>query len=134
MSPADFDVSDIRQSWVFDLPVDIPSGNELRRKYRNPHVYARLRGEFEWALFAVKYVSTIPKATGPRKVTLTRLIPKGGRVYDNDNLVTGAKPAIDSMVKAGLLLGDAPHQVTVEYQQDRCSLGGGGTRVAIEEL
>lgn len=119
--------------WTMYLPVEIPSANALKRALYggNRGAYSSVRREFAYAV-AFK-CRQIPKATGPRSVTITRLIAKRGRQYDQDNLVAGAKGLMDELVAHGLLLGDAPHQVTVTYQQERGGGPAGATRVVIEE-
>lgn len=126
-----FDLSDVRQSWSFTIPLNMPSANVMHRRGFNHHVYQRLRNDI--LMLVMTYGQWVPKATGPRKVTVIRLIGKGGRKYDLDNLVGGGcKPLLDVLVKQKLLLGDAPHQVVVAYEQERGKEHG--TRVEIEEM
>ncbi len=127
---AEFDLSDVRQSWSFTIPLQTPSANKMHRRGFNHHVYQRLKNDI--LLLVMTYARGVPKATGPRKVTLTRLIGKAGKKYDFDNLVGGLKPLLDVMVKQQLLTGDAPHQVAVEYRQERAK--DHGTRVTLEDV
>ena len=96
---------------ILNIPAIPPSPNVLRRKYRNPHVYQRLRNSWEsWLLFA-------PQGTHERdiwrksiaygaKVRLNvRLYHKG--TYDPDNLVGCLKPVIDALVRVKYLLDDS---------------------------
>jgi hypothetical protein len=124
-----FDLSDVRASWSFTIPIAMPSANAMHRRGFNHHVYRRLRDDI--LMLVQAYGRGVPAATGPRKVTLTRLIGKNGKLYDADNLVAGCKPLVDVLVMRGLLQGDAPHQVVVEYQQERS--GEHGTRVELTE-
>ena len=118
-------------TWTVTIPMAIPSGNEIKRAlyHRNRGYYKRIRSDFGLLLRGLS--KHIPQATGPRQVTITRLIPKRGKSYDHDNFVAGAKPLMDELVASGLLIGDAPGQVAVTYQQEKGEKVG--TVVALED-
>lgn len=133
MSPADLDLSDVRQSWTFDIEMNMPSANTVKRHLwggRDRTWYSRFKKDLAWML-KLK-AQWVPRATGPRKVTVTRLIDKSGKRYDQDNLVGGCKMLLDAMVQQGLLRGDAEKDVTVEYRQEKRS--GGGTRIELVDV
>ncbi len=115
--------------WTFTIPISIPSANVLRRTYRNPHAYKRLRDDMGYLVNG--FARAIPTASGPRKVRITRLIDRGGKQFDYDNLVSGAKPLLDVLVTMGIILGDGPGQVEVEYIQEKH--GSPGTRIELED-
>lgn len=114
---------------VFTIPVAIPSANELKRALYggNKRRYKKLREAFGWALVAC--ARDVPAATGPREVRIVRLMPKFAKMYDHDNLVAGAKPLLDEMVRVGILVGDRNDQVKVTYGQERGD--GGCTRIEV---
>lgn len=129
---AEFDLSDVRQSWSFTLPIQVPSQNTVKRAQwkGNRGYYKRLREDFGFAIKAK--AQWVPKATGPRKVTITRLIPKGGRRYDQDNLISASKCLVDEMVAFGLLKDDSEAWAVIQYEQEKSSEHG--TRVTLEEV
>jgi len=129
---AEFDLSDVRQSWSFTLPMSIPSANELKRAAwkGNRGFYKRVRADFGWLIKAK--AQWVPKATGKRKVTITRLMGKSAKKMDQDNLVAGAKGLIDELVDAKLLTGDDENCVSVEYRQERAKEHG--TQVTLEDV
>lgn len=94
--------------------------------------YKAERQGWERDMLAVRRAMGIPVATTRRRVTLTRLIDKGQRAFDEDNLRTGCKPIVDAMVKAGLLVGDRPQDAEIHYAQIKAICGG--LYVEIEEL
>src|SRR5687768_4083533 len=107
MSDNAFDLSDVRQIWSFTLPITIPSANDFKRAAwkGNRGYYKRIREDFGWAIKAK--VPWIPKATGKRKVTITRLMGTRAMRYDPDNLAFGAKSLVDELVSCGLLKDDS---------------------------
>ncbi len=106
-------------SWRISIPMAIPSGNTFKRAMygRNRKYYSNIRRDF--GSFVKVGGRDIPKANGPRSVTITRIYPRHGKLYDVDNLHWGCKPLVDELVAWGILVGDAPHQVHVEYKQER---------------
>lgn len=117
--------------WTFAVPCRVPSLNE-RMQNAGPGrwAYTRLRGS--WATAMKVLARDIPRATGKRGVRLTRVLGKRQRMYDYDNFVGGAKSCIDSMVKAGLIVGDSAKFVDVTYEQERGAKEG--ARVEVWEL
>ena len=55
------------------------------------------------------------KVKEKRKVTFLRLYPKGGRMFDGDNLQTGFKYLRDHLVRTGWLWEDSPAWIEAEY-------------------
>ena len=121
--------------WTFDIPKDIPSANVLRRGRTgkaNWFRYKRHRTEFAWFIAAA--AKRVPRADGARTVKIERLMGKTGKPYDHDNLVGGAKGLLDELAAAGLLVGDAPHEVQVEYTQERGTEREAVTRVTLRDM
>jgi hypothetical protein len=113
------------------IPVEVVSANVLRRRFRHPHAYRKLRHSYGWALLAEAINQGAPMADGPRRVRITRIIGKGGRMFDPDNLVGGAKPLVDELVAARLIVDDTAAAAEIEYAQERGPVAG--TRIEIEE-
>lgn len=98
---------------VLDIP---PSPNVIRRKYRNPHAYMRLRNSWEIMLRSAP-------APHHRKV-LTEQAKKGGkltvqitmqhsRLYDPDNLMGAQKLVLDALVNIGYLAADSADKLVL---------------------
>jgi len=102
---------------VWDTP---PSGNSLRRKYRNPHVYARLRDSWGWSLAAAaspnerSFLKGIP-ATGKRVRVIISVQHR--QLLDPDNLYAAVKPILDSLVGLGWLRDDSEEHIELQAVQ-----------------
>ena len=122
----------VERHWQFTLPLELESLNAHRvNSGATRWSYKRKRDGWAMALRA-----TVPRAilaaNGKRRVTLTRLMGKGQRAFDRDNLVGGAKGLVDAMVRVGLLLGDSAEHAEIHYDQERAATPG--VRVLVEEL
>lgn len=96
------------------------------------YAYKRNRTAWQWALKVERINHRVPIAHGKRRVTITRVYAERQRELDRDNLVGGAKVAVDAMALEGLIAGDDPARAEIHYLQVR-----GTTRetiVLIEEL
>lgn len=91
------------------VPMVPPSANELKRKYRNPHAYARLRDSWEQAI-------AVLTARADRKILLdtshmNRMIVHvtvhNSRMYDSDNLAAAQKPILDSLKRLEYIHDDS---------------------------
>lgn len=111
-------------TWTIELPVPLPSGNEVKRQlqYGRKGWYGRLRGTLATAVMVQS--RHVPKATGHRLVTVTRVTGPRGKSYDLDNLAIGAKPLIDELVAHGLLVDDDEEHATISYQQRKGEKAG----------
>lgn len=100
------------------LPIELTNGNEGRSKHWG--AAASRRKSYERLVrLAVQPKDRVTIET-PVKLTLTRVLGKGQRLYDADSLGRGnAKEIIDALVAAGFLPDDGPkHVVACEYRQD----------------
>lgn len=91
-----------------------PSPNELRRKFRNPHAYKKLRGAWEWALLG---------SLGPHHrqalILLAKTAPKlrvqitfhHSREFDPDNLGGTQKIILDALTNIHFLAGDSAKEI-----------------------
>jgi hypothetical protein len=99
---------------ILTIPEVPPSPNELRRKYKTPWAYKKLRDMFEYALLA---------SVGPHhRHALKEQAKKSGKLwvqmtlhhvgtYDDDNLAGSQKPVLDALVNIGFLAGDSPDKL-----------------------
>lgn len=70
-----------------------------------------------------------------RRLTVVRRYCGTQKLRDRDNLAASYKPAIDALVRHGLLVDDSPRNVEgPHYQQERCGKGQGGSLFVIEEF
>ena len=120
-----------------EIPRVPPSGNELRRKFRHPHAYRKLRNTWEQeiacALDGARSVARAKlrdHAAQHGKVRL-RVSVEHNRFYDPDNLITGLKPVLDSLVRLGFIAGDSLKYLLLLAPQQR--KGKGRTILEISE-
>lgn len=123
-------------TWTFTVGRPVRSLNEHRVNAGSTrHAYGRERKAWEADMVAIRRVLGIPLAIRNRRVTLTRVMGRGQREFDRDNLHGGCKVIVDAMVRAGLLMGDDRKGAQVFYEQVRCKVGGGSTlNVLLEEM
>ena len=107
--------------WSFEIDRLTPSQNELARRYRNRHAYAKLRTEFELWIMAGMANGRIPKATGRRKLTITRYAKSKRYLLDRGNLVGGCKPLLDAAIQMGLIMDDKEELLDDHYEQEVCA-------------
>lgn len=123
-------------SWTFTIGRAVRSMNEHRvNAGATRHAYGRERKAWEADMVAIRRALGIPLAIRNRRVTLTRVMGRGQREFDRDNLHGGCKVIVDAMVRAGLLMGDDWKGAHVFYEQVRCKVGGGSAlSVLLEEM
>jgi len=120
-------------TYTLVLPIELTNGNEGRKKHWGSA--ARRRKQYE-ATIGLLYGR--PKLiASPVKLTITRVLGKGQRLFDRDSLGRGnAKEIIDAIVAVGILPDDGPrHLLGVEYRQDATRRSDGpSTEVLIEVM
>ncbi len=122
----------VSASWTFELDREVKSGNaHVFNVGASRWRYGKDRTEWEWEIRAVRLLQKIPLATARRRVTLTRLYGGRQRPFDGDNLAFGLKPAVDAIVREGLLLGDDAKRADIIYRQEA---GGRGLRIVLEDI
>lgn len=106
---------------ILNLKILPPSPNVMRRKYRNPHAYMRLRKQWEHTL-AYSMRGSFDRdrwkrtAAGAKVRLDVRLYHK--RLYDADNLTGSLKVVIDALVNVGYIANDdAAHFELGEVEQ-----------------
>lgn len=93
--------------------------------------YAKERGEWE------QWLMTFPRgdlhrATGRRRVTITRRFSGRQREWDPDNLVAGTKVLRDALKRAGVIVDDSRQWLECHSLQERADRSE--TVVLVEEL
>lgn len=118
--------------WEFHIDRDPPSLNDRVFNGRQGWRYRSERDAWCLEIRAVRLLQRITKATGKRRVTLTRKYTSRQQLRDRDNLAGGMKACVDALVLEGLLVGDAPEQAEVIYKQERTTPRG--LTIVVEEL
>lgn len=97
---------------VIEVPGIPPSPNELRRKYRNPHAYKRLRERWEHDLaYGLSGGAHQRKALTSESQTRRMAVQVTlyhARLFDADNLTGALKPVLDALVRIHYLKDDGP--------------------------
>lgn len=111
---------------VFDIPARIPSNNKLlRMHWGSRNILIR-----KWFTYVAMFIKCQPINTKV-KMTITEIVPKGGRRLDETNLLAAAdKLIIDAMVKLKMLKNDSPKYLHVEASSEHGRYWG--VRITIE--
>lgn len=122
-----------RKCWTFFVPIDIPSGNVLKRRWYagDRRHYKRFKRDFAWGIVALGRDVPRVRPGVKRYVAVERVFSGRKGRYEYDNLVMGAKPVVDGLVNAGLIEDDKAEDVVVTYHQTPG--GDGGVRIWIYE-
>jgi Holliday junction resolvase RusA-like endonuclease len=116
------------------IPRVTPSGNEMRRKYRNRFAYKRLRETWEVEILCAispKHVVEMNSLDRDKKLGLiiTRF---GKKLLDRDNLYSGIKAPLDAMVRLGIIKGDSDKYIELAVKQEQAKETR--TEIIIEEF
>jgi Holliday junction resolvase RusA-like endonuclease len=119
------------------IPMVPPSPNELRRRYRNPHVYKRLREAWERSLLygvesAAAHQELVKQGQERVRVEFTIAHPKP---YDPDNAIGCLKPVLDAMRKVGWIRDDSETWLELRtVRQQRSAADAPSTTIEIEPV
>jgi hypothetical protein len=120
-------------SWVIEFPEYWPSQNKLGGNAKLAFQYRRYRYKMEDGM--KHYGEHVPSAFAKaRRVTMTRKFGKGKRAYDRGNLIGGAKPLVDAMVRYGKIYGDTENWLEDHYKQERSGDDNDWIHILIEEF
>lgn len=110
------------------IPIKIESGNIYR--YANKWLYKKYKDTWHKAI-AAAFGHIQPE----EKKKFIKIISKRGRIIDQDNLITGAKPIPDALQKCGWIKNDNIKWTKIEYEQiSKCKKEEEGTLITVEEL
>jgi len=100
----------------------VPAATPSLNKYAYSHWRVRQRDKASWELWlmAAAHEAGATKATGKRRLMIER---HGRRALDPDNMIGGAKGAIDVLRKLGLLMDD--HDGAIELAARNVKLNKG---------
>lgn len=133
-------------TWVLTIPRSIPSRNASPR-----HWAARRDSKEAWAkdLIIAARNANVPRATGKRRLKLTRLMGKGQKRLDEDNhdikgLIDAMKPEKTRSGRRGsrlvpgasLIVDDSPRylDLILPVVDERAADGKPGTRIELEDV
>jgi hypothetical protein len=100
----------------------VPSLNELKREYRNPHAYARLREGWRHdihVLLGIRNTKLIKAHVDMHHRCELLIISYRRRVLDKDNLYGGVKPIVDAIRDLDLIVDDSPQWLDLTVDQER---------------
>lgn len=73
----------------------------------------------------------VPRASGRRKLTITRFAVSRRHLLDRGNLIGGCKPLLDAAIHQGLIVDDKEEYLDDEYRQE---VGDEKVVVLIEDI
>lgn len=106
------------------IPLEIPSQNSLYKGLNPKVIHARIRlirEAWRWHAWAEMLRHGIKGATGSRKLLI--FAHRKRKCSDIANLIGGAKPCIDGLKDAGLIVDDSDKFMRAEYHQYTVSRG-----------
>lgn len=104
-------------SFLIEIGILTPSQNILARKFKQPYAYKKLRDTLESWLMVGRTNHRIPKATGRRRLTITRYAKHERYLLDRGNFVGGCKPLLDAAIRQGLIIDDKEVHLDDVYEQ-----------------
>jgi hypothetical protein len=134
-------------AWTITVPRALSSQNRAATNGRGQFGarYRDDRGKWVWDITMAMRSAAVPKATGKRRITITRLMGKGQREWDVPNLWGGIKLPLDACCAdrvfrgknragAGLIVDDAAKWADIEVKQERAADGKAATRIVVEDI
>lgn len=123
----------VTASWSFFVDREMSSLNaRIVNTGHSARLYRSERDAWCWEFRAAKLKLKIPKALVRRRVVLTRIYSGRQKERDRDNLIGGAKLAVDALVHEGLIANDDSAMVEISYAQERGPTSG--LRVLLESV
>jgi hypothetical protein len=125
------------QFWL-NVPMIPPSPNVMRRKYRNHHVYKKLREAWEYALMVAPGSSAV--LAGIRKMAVAHervsvhICIAHASLYDPDNLYGSAKVVLDAMENLRFIKKDNEEHIKLHVTQTVEKNSAAMTFVVLEGL
>jgi hypothetical protein len=123
-----------QKSLTFTVMGVPPSANVLKRKYRNPHAYARLRDEWQRTIYysiGPQFRCWLEAMAKLGKRMSVKITIQHKKLYDEDNAMAGCKPLLDSLVRLKLLADDDTAHLELSVDQEKINMDS--TRITICE-
>lgn len=124
------------RTWTVEIEADYPSQNKLGGNHKTGWLYRRIRAGFSLKL--KEQLNAIPAATKYRAAVITRVYGKTARgvtkrAYDEENLVGGGKPLIDTLRDYRVILDDTAGAWKGWYRQEKSPDGIDRVRIQLME-
>ncbi len=124
------------RTWTIEIEANYPSQGDLGGNHKTGWQYRNIRNGFSKLLR--DQLNAIPAATRFRAAVITRLYGKtrtgrSKRAYDEENLVGGGKPLIDTLRDYAVILNDAPGVWKGWYRQEKSPDGVDRIRIVLME-
>lgn len=81
-----------------EIGAPTPSQNVLKRRYRSPHAYKKLRSQLQQWVMVGMVNGGIPPAEGRRRLVIQRYARGKRYLLDRGNLIGGCKPLLDAAI------------------------------------
>lgn len=111
-----------------------PSQNVLVRRFKNAHVYKKLRTRLAGWLMVEMTNLRIPRATGRRRLEIVRIVRSKRYLLDRGNFVGGCKPLLDAAILRGLIRDDREEWLDDHYRQEVDPARAGRTTIIVSDL
>jgi Holliday junction resolvase RusA-like endonuclease len=102
------------------IPGVLPSANRLRREFRSPFAYKKLRErlvhDLAYALPGAREKNLLISENKGKKVRVEVVLYHAAR-FDPDNAVAALKPLLDAMVTLGYLHDDSAEWLQLSVEQ-----------------
>jgi hypothetical protein len=115
------------------LPIDLIGANKLLRMHWRER--KALRVDYQNHLFAngVRFQRVAPE--GRQRVTITRILGKGQRRFDRDNLHASVKGLVDALRGQNAIRNDNPAAIELAVLEDASNRASGpAVRVRVEAV
>lgn len=104
------------------VPMELPSGNAMRRKYRHFSAYGKLRDSWQRTIFALagrKNTQLLRARVDLKHKAKVLILSQRKKLLDKDNLYAGAKPILDSLVRLNYCVDDSAQWMDVTVDQEK---------------
>lgn len=98
-----------------------PSPNEIKRQFRNPHVYKQLRHQWGWELKAAAGLDRfrLEALADTQTKMRVKIHIAHKQKFDPDNLVGSVKVILDALREIHFLADDSPELLELEVTQEQ---------------
>ena len=86
----------------------------MRRKYRHPFAYMKLRDTWKRTIWALG-----PRSNAGNDPMRVSIHVEHRTLYDEDNLVAGCKPILDSLKSLSYIKDDSPQFIKLRVTQEK---------------
>lgn len=112
----------MRRIATLTIPEAPPSPNVMRRWFRTPHRYRRLRDEWQLSLLAAASLeerNVLRAAASARTRIHVDIVIEHRQTFDTDNLYGAVKTVLDALRNIGFVFDDSPASLALKVEQVR---------------